>query len=51
MSAIASQNTSLKIVYWTVYTGEFKEKIKAPRHWPLCGEYTGDRWILRTNGQ
>ena len=28
-----------------------KEKIKAPRHWPLCGEFTGDRWIPRTNGQ
>ena len=22
-----------------------KEDIKAPRHWPLCGEFTGDRWI------
>ena len=25
--------------------------IKAPRHWPLCGEFTGDRWIPHTNGQ
>ena len=24
--------------------------IKAPRHWPLCGEFTGQRWIPRTNG-
>ena len=30
---------------------QIKENIKAPRHWPLCGEFTGDRWILRTNGQ
>ena len=30
---------------------QFKEIIKAPRHWPWCGEFTGDRWILRTNGQ
>ena len=30
---------------------QFKENIKAPRHWPLCGEFTGDRWIPRTNGQ
>ena len=22
-----------------------------PRHWPLCGEFTGDRWIPRTKGQ
>ena len=29
----------------------FKVNIKAPRHWPLCGEFTGDRWIPRTNGQ
>ena len=28
-----------------------KESIKAPRHWPLCGEFTWDRWITRTNGQ
>ena len=26
---------------------QIKENIKAPRHWPLCG----DRWIPRTNGQ
>ena len=24
------------------------KKIKAPRHWFLWGEFTGDRWILRT---
>ena len=24
---------------------QIKENIKAPRHWPLCGEVTGDRWI------
>ena len=25
--------------------------MKTPCHWPLCGEFTGDRWIPRTNGQ
>ena len=30
---------------------QMKENIKAPRHWPLCGEFTGDRWILRTKVQ
>ena len=30
---------------------QIKENIKAPHHWPLCGEFTGDRWIPRTNGQ
>ena len=29
----------------------FNENIKAPRHWPLCVEFTGDRWIPRTKGQ
>ena len=24
---------------------QIKQNIKAPRHWPLCGEFTGDRWI------
>ena len=27
------------------------ENVKAPRHWPLWGEFTGDRWIPRTKGQ
>ena len=27
------------------------ENIKAPRHWPLWGEFTGHRWIPRTNSQ
>ena len=22
-----------------------KESIKTPHHWPLCGEFTSDRWI------
>ena len=30
---------------------QIKENIKAPRHWPLCGEFTADRWIPRTKGQ
>ena len=30
---------------------QIKDNIEAPRYWPLCGEFTGDRWILRTNGQ
>ena len=31
--------------------GRRSKYIKAPCHWPLCGEFTGDRWIPRTNGQ
>ena len=30
---------------------QIKENIKAPRHWPLCREFTGDQWIPRTRGQ
>ena len=30
---------------------QIKENIKAPHHWPLYGEFTGDRQIPRTNGQ
>ena len=52
MGAIASQITSLTIVYSIVNSQtQIKENIKAPRHWPLCGKFTGDWWIPRTNGQ
>ena len=51
MSAMASQITSLTIVYSTVYSGADQRNFKAPRHWPSCGEFTGDQWIPRTNGQ
>ena len=47
MSAIASQITSLTIVYSTVYS----DTDQSPHHCPLCGEFTGDRWIPHTNGQ
>ena len=30
---------------------QINENIKAPRHWPLCWEFTGDQLIPRTNGQ
>ena len=51
IGAMASQITSFTIVYSTVYSGAVKDNIKAPRHCPLCGEFTGDRWIPRTKGQ
>ena len=43
MGAMASQITSPMIVYSTFIQVQIKENIKAPRHWPLCGEVTGDR--------
>ena len=27
-----------------------QRNIEAPRHWPLWGEFTGDRWIPRRKG-
>ena len=48
MGAIASEITSLTIVYSTI---QIKKTIKAPRHRPLCGDFTGHRWIPRANGQ
>ena len=41
MGTVASQITSLTIVYSTVIQTEIKENIKAPCHWSLCGEFTG----------
>ena len=51
MGAIVFQISSLTIVYSTVIQTQIKENIKAPRHRPLRGEFTGDRWIPRINGQ
>ena len=41
MTMMASQITSLTVVYSTVYSDADQRNIKAPRHWPLCGEFTG----------
>ena len=51
MGKMASQITSLTIVYSTVYLSADlrKHQSSAPR--PLCGEFTGDRGIPRTKGQ
>ena len=52
MGAMASQITSITIVSSTVYSGADKKKpTKAPCHWPLWGEFTGDRRIPSTNSQ
>ena len=41
MGTMASQITSLTIVYSTVYSDADQRNIKVPRHWPLCGEFAG----------
>ena len=42
MSEMASQIISPAIVYSTVYSRADQRNIKAPRHWPLWGEFTGE---------
>ena len=34
-----------------LFKAQIKENNKVPRHWPLWGEFTGDRWIPRTKVQ
>ena len=41
MGAMVSQITSITIVYSTVYSDADQRKT-CPRHWTLCGEFTGD---------
>ena len=40
-----------RLFTWPFIQAQIKENIKAPRHCPLCGEFTGDRWIPCTKGQ
>ena len=53
MGVMASQITSLIIVYSTVYSGADQRKHQSPASLAfVCGEFTGDRWIPRTvNGE
>ena len=41
MTTMASQITSLTVVYSPFIQTQIKRNIQAPRHWPLCGEFTG----------
>ena len=41
MTTMASQITSLTVFTQPFIQTQIKENIKAPRHWPLCGEFTG----------
>ena len=43
MSAIASQTPAPRFIQ-----AQIIENIKAPRHWPLWRDFTGDRWIPLT---
>ena len=45
VSAMASRITGVSMVCWTFVQVQIKGNIKGPRHWPLWGEFTGDRCI------
>ena len=51
MGAMASQINDVSMVYSAVYSGVDRKNIKAPRHWPLWGESTGDSWFSLTKGR
>ena len=48
MITMASQVRSVSIVPQPFVKVQIKENVKAPRHWPLWEESTGDRWIPLT---
>ena len=51
MSAMAYQSPAYRLLTQPFVQAQIKENIKAPRHWPLWGESTGNRWIPRAKGQ
>ena len=46
-----STHQSHDCLFNRLFKAQIKENTKAPRYWPLCGEFTGDRWILHTKDQ
>ena len=42
MEATTSQITGISIVYSAVFQAQMTENIKAPRHWRLWWEFTGE---------
>ena len=51
MGAMVSQITGVSIFTQPFVQAQIQENINAPRHWPLWGEFTGDRWIPLSKGQ
>ena len=46
---MASQITSIMIVYSTIYLGANQRKRQGSASLAFAGEFTSDRWIPRTN--
>ena len=51
MRAMASQITSLAIVYTSVYSGADQRKHQSSTSLAFVREFTSDQWISRTKGQ
>ena len=51
MGTMASQITSLTIVYATIYSGAEQRKHQSSASLSFVGEIHRDRWIPRTKGQ
>ena len=51
MGAMASKSPASRLFTELFIQAQIKENIKIPRHWLLCGEFTCERRIPRTNGQ
>ena len=51
MGVVVSQITSLTIVYSIVYSDADQRKHQSSVSLAFMREFTGDRWIPRTNGQ
>ena len=45
MSAIACQITTASWLFTQLFIQAQMKENKAPRYWPLCVEFTGDRWL------
>ena len=51
MGVMRLKSPALRLFSQPFIQAQIKGKIKATRHWPLCGKFTGNWWISRTNGQ
>ena len=51
MGVMASQITSVTIVYSAFYSGADQRKDQSSASLVLRGEFTGDQWIPRTKDQ
>ena len=48
---VSNNHPSSRLFIQPFIQAQMKENVKAPRHWPLCGKFTGDWWIPHTKCQ